>query len=146
MWMVLSMTPTVLDCLLFVTKDLAVEINVKFLCICCQCSATCGPGTQQRKVTCRTKDMETNREISDSKCEPKHKPEESRSCNLGACDSMEQFDWLLSPWGPVSNQSYSCVNNVLYLQHKTENCFEYMSPVSQINSYVKYLCVSWYHI
>jgi len=66
-----------------------------------QCSTTCGPGTQDRQITCRTKETETSIMLADDKCN-QTKPDMSRPCNLGSCDSMDQYDWLLSPWGPVS--------------------------------------------
>ncbi|XP_045191522.2 A disintegrin and metalloproteinase with thrombospondin motifs 18-like isoform X2 [Mercenaria mercenaria] len=84
-----------------------------------ECSTSCGSGVQQRRITCRTKDTNGHRVLQDDQCLT-NKPDQSRSCYLGPCDPMlEEFDWLLSPWGPCSkscgvgiqSRIVSCVNN-----------------------------------
>ncbi|KAL4234324.1 metalloendopeptidase [Mactra antiquata] len=84
-----------------------------------ECSTTCDPGEQWRRVTCRTKDREGYRVLQDDQCSTE-KPLQKRHCNLKPCkDSLEQYDWLLSPWGPcskscgkgVESRIVSCVDN-----------------------------------
>ncbi|XP_060604229.1 A disintegrin and metalloproteinase with thrombospondin motifs 18-like isoform X2 [Ruditapes philippinarum] len=100
-----------------------------------ECSTSCGSGVQLRRITCRTKDTNGHKVLQDDQCITK-KPDHSRSCYLGPCDSMmEEFDWLLSPWGPcskscgVGSQSriVSCVNN---RGQPSTFCSESSRPVS----------------
>uniref|UniRef100_A0A3B3RE28 Peptidase M12B domain-containing protein n=1 Tax=Paramormyrops kingsleyae TaxID=1676925 RepID=A0A3B3RE28_9TELE len=56
---------------------------------CAQCSQTCGGGFQRRAVVCQDADGRTA-----SQCEPRVKPAESRSCDLGPCPQ-----WVYGIWG-----------------------------------------------
>ncbi|XP_048865144.1 A disintegrin and metalloproteinase with thrombospondin motifs 20 [Brienomyrus brachyistius] len=53
------------------------------------CSQTCGGGFQRRAVVCQDADGRTA-----SQCEPRVKPAESRSCDLGPCPQ-----WVYGVWG-----------------------------------------------
>lgn len=59
--------------------------------MCAQCSQTCGGGFQRRAVVCQDVDGRTA-----SQCEPRVKPAESRSCDLGPCPQ-----WVYGIWGEV---------------------------------------------
>ncbi|WAR11678.1 ATS18-like protein [Mya arenaria] len=66
-----------------------------------ECSLTCGLGYQQRQISCRSNSTETSEILEDSQC-PQPPPTSRSTCNLGPCEVMEEYDWLLSPWGPCS--------------------------------------------
>ncbi|KAH3773199.1 hypothetical protein DPMN_174556, partial [Dreissena polymorpha] len=66
-----------------------------------ECSTTCGIGVQQRQVICQTNNTSSAEVLDAEKCN-ETRPEEKRSCSLEPCEPMQQYDWLLSPWGPCS--------------------------------------------
>ncbi|XP_043223530.1 papilin-like [Amphibalanus amphitrite] len=55
------------------------------------CSAECGTGDRQRKLTCVGED---GQEVSDDLCDPKEKPEQSEACNEQPCPAS----WRVGNW------------------------------------------------
>ncbi|XP_041376065.1 A disintegrin and metalloproteinase with thrombospondin motifs 16-like isoform X2 [Gigantopelta aegis] len=65
-----------------------------------KCSASCGKGTRRRRVLCRSRNKRGLQILSDSMCNSQQKPNTTIVCHRQAC--KEQYDWLISPWGPCS--------------------------------------------
>ncbi|XP_019630565.1 PREDICTED: ADAMTS-like protein 2 [Branchiostoma belcheri] len=63
-----------------------------------QCSTTCGPGQQRRKVICGGVINRHFREFRGEICNLDYKPVETQICNEMDCPAT----WFASPWGPCS--------------------------------------------
>ncbi|XP_030018602.1 ADAMTS-like protein 1 isoform X3 [Sphaeramia orbicularis] len=79
-----------------------------------QCSASCGGGSQHRRVSC-TRGTETDRarEVEIQHCTGR-RPSDTRVCNLQPCAR-----WATTTWGPCHGQ---CVGPSLATQHRHVYC------------------------
>ncbi|XP_026154197.1 ADAMTS-like protein 1 isoform X3 [Mastacembelus armatus] len=79
------------------------------------CSATCGGGSQSRRVRCMKGPVGRLREVESQYCVATgRRPSDNRLCNLLPCAS-----WVTSPWGPCHGQ---CVGPSLATQHRHVYC------------------------
>lgn len=63
-----------------------------------QCSAECGPGSQQRSVVCLVKSDEGFTVMPPYECSSLDRPLSQQSCNLKACGAK----WYHTDWSAVS--------------------------------------------
>lgn len=60
---------------------------------------------QHRRIMCRRRERRGFRVLSEDECSGMKKPNVSRMCKMPLC--KEKYEWLLSPWGPVSSNNIS---------------------------------------
>ncbi|MFT7816482.1 ADAMTS-like protein 3, partial [Arapaima gigas] len=80
-----------------------------------ECSATCGHGSRQRRVSCQqVTTAGTARLLPPSSCSTVLRPADTEECQSDSCTG-----WLFNPWGQCSGQ---CVGTALATQSRLVTC------------------------
>lgn len=95
-------------------------ISLSSVCVCCQCSVTCGQGKTTRQVLCVNF---SDQEVNASECDPDDRPTTEQDCAMSQCPSRssesrpfpsspnasarnnlprsQSHQWRTGPWGAV---------------------------------------------
>lgn len=104
------------------------------MCLCCQCSVTCGQGKTTRQVLCVNF---SDQEVNASECDPDDRPATEQDCAMSQCPSRssdsrppsspntstrnlprsQSHQWRTGPWGAVRLPKHN-----IMLVNKPQGC------------------------
>lgn len=94
--------------------------DATILCVCKQCSVSCGVGIQKRAVSCRAVAREgwlLPGQVSQQACNETEKPESERTCSYSDCQLP--YRWETTPWSAVGIRPTSLNWDVAFaLKHR----------------------------
>ncbi|XP_053571775.1 A disintegrin and metalloproteinase with thrombospondin motifs 18, partial [Bombina bombina] len=67
-----------------------------------QCSRSCGRGTKNREVYCKSFHSGSYKMLSENMCAAHLKPEQIENCVLERCPKNDKAQWVISAWGECS--------------------------------------------
>lgn len=107
-------------------------ISVFTVCVCSQCSVTCGQGKTTRQVLCVNF---SDQEVNANECDPDDRPTTEQDCAMSQCPSRssdsrpfpsppnssarnnlprsQSHQWRTGPWGAVSYTTHSSVTSLV---------------------------------